>query len=80
MGAMLASLTDWQSNIRPSIMDVDVDLLECCVDALHDMGYPDADRRSGSARHPSYVAILDELAGRSIVYVPPIYSVRLGRQ
>ena len=42
LGSMLALLTDSQSNIRPSIMNVDVDLLECCVDVLHDMGYPDA--------------------------------------
>ena len=47
--ALLALLTDPQSNIRPDVVRFDADLLECCTDALHDMGYPDA---AGALRTP----------------------------
>ena len=40
--AMLALLTDPQSNVRPhAILTNSTDFLECCRDALHDLGYPD---------------------------------------
>ena len=50
LSAVIALLTDPQSNFRPSVMEVDAGLLECCADALCDMGYPNA---AGSLRIPA---------------------------
>ena len=50
LSAVIALLTDPQSNVRPSVMEADAGLLECCTDALCDLGRTKRDRSESRQR------------------------------